>query len=504
MAPAPMRRDRPRSEEQAAPLDTSDMQGLVGRAYGHLSYARYLLLGIADPAGARRWLGHVVEDVNTAAQPRQDGVCINVALTWAGLARLGLAADALATFPRPLQEGMVTEHRSRILGDSGASAPSNWRWGAPHHPEIHVMLLVFADTEEELAAAHEKCRSELGAEGALVEVSEPIDGRLLDDVGTEHFGFMDGISQPVISGWPRTTSSVHPLAAPPPAKWTEVNPGEVLLGRADNFDKPSEGPTVAAGSGGRVLPPADWGPRGRHHLGHSGSFLVFRQLAQDVSGFRRWVAETAASARAAAPSAADPSADRSLLAAKIVGRWPNGAPLALAPGGDGEAPAGANDFGYHEMDQEGLRCPLGAHVRRANPRDSSLAHPDVALSSTKNHRILRRGRPYGPPMVDIPAQPEESEDPERGLIFVCLNADFERQFEFVQNTWINNPFFAGLYDEVDPLTGTQPAGGGRFTMQAEPVRRVVKGIPDFVTVKGGGYFFLPGIRALRYLAGVET
>lgn len=497
MAPALV--TRAGKEEQAAPLDTSDMQGLVARAYGHLSYARYLMLGIADPGGARRWLGRVVDGVNTAAQPRQDAACINVAFTWAGLARLGLSADALATFPRPLQEGMVTEHRSRILGDSGASAPSNWRWGAPHHPEIHVLVLVFADTEEELEAAYENCRSEFGAEGALVELGEPIEGRLLDDVGTEHFGFVDGISQPVISGWPRSTSSVHPPADPPPAKWTEVNPGEVLLGCADNFEKASEGPTVAAAPEAGDLPPADWGPRGRRHLGHSGSFLVFRQLAQDVSGFRRWVAE-----RATGAGSADPSTDGGLLAAKLVGRWPNGAPLALAPGADHQAPAGANDFGYHEMDQEGLRCPLGAHVRRANPRDSSTEHPDAALSSTRNHRILRRGRPYGPPFAEIPAEPAASADTERGLIFVCLNADFERQFEFVQNTWVNNPFFAGLYDEVDPLTGTQPDGGGRFTIQAEPVRRVVRGVPDFVTVKGGGYFFLPGIRALRYLAGLEN
>jgi Dyp-type peroxidase family len=476
------------------------MQGLVARAYGHLPHARYLLLGIAEPSAARRWLGHVIDDVATAAQSRQEPACINLAFTWAGLRRLGLSSDALATFPRPLQEGMVTDHRSRILGDSGASSPSNWRWGAPQHPEIHVLVLLFAATEEELAAAHQRCGSELATEGALAEVSEPIEGRLLADAGMEHFGFVDGISQPVIRGWPRTTRSVHPPADPPPARWTEVGPGEVLLGCDDNFDKPSEGPTVAAASDRVDLPPAGWGPRGRRHLGHSGSYLVFRQLAQDVSGFRRWVAETAADGR----GVDDPSTDPGLLAAKLVGRWPNGAPLALGPKGDHEAPAGANDFGYHQHDQQGLGCPLGAHVRRANPRDSSAKDPDKALTSTKNHRILRRGRPYGLPLADPAVEPGESEDAERGLLFICLNADFERQFEFVQNTWLNNPFFAGLYDEVDPLTGTQPAGGGRFTIQAEPVRRLTKGIPDFVTVKGGGYFFLPGIRALRYLAGLES
>jgi Dyp-type peroxidase family len=493
MAPAPVRPAKPR--KQVAPLDTSDMQGLMARAYGHLPHARYVLLGISEPDGARRWLGQVVEEVSTAAHPRRDEPCVNVAFTWSGLRRLGLADDALATFPRPLQEGMVTEHRSRILGDTGPSAPSGWRWGAPHNPEIHVLLLLFAKTEQDLEAAHDRCRSQFGSDEALVEVGEAIEGRLLDDAGTEHFGFTDGISQPVIRGWPGTQSSVHPPADPPPAKWAEVNPGEVVLGREDNYDKPSEGPTVAASSDHVDLPPAEWGPSGRRHLGHSGTFLVFRQLAQDVVGFRRFVAEAAA-----VEGGSTGSVDPGLLAAKLVGRWPNGAPVALAPEREDQAPAGANDFGYHELDPEGLRCPLGAHVRRANPRDSSTEHPDKALASTKNHRILRRGRIYGRPVADPPTQPGEDENAARGPLFICLNADFERQFEFVQNTWLVNPFFAGLYEEVDPVVGTQPAGGGRFTVQAEPVRRLVQGLPDFVTVKGGGYFFLPGIRALRHLA----
>lgn len=474
------------------------MQGLVARAYGHLEFSRYLLLGITDAAAARRWLGGLVDQLATAAQPRQDEPCLNVALTWEGLRQIGLPEDALATFPRPFQEGMVTEHRSRILGDVGTSAPSEWRWGAPHHVAIHVLLVLFANAEDELAAAYERRRSELTAEGGLVEVAEPIEGRLLDEKGTEHFGFADGISQPVIRGWPRTTQSVHPPAGPPPSKWAEVNPGEVLLGCLDNFEKPSEGPTVAGGRGSGNLPPANWSGD-RRHLGHSGSFLVFRQLAQDVPGFRRFVAQTAAD-----PATSGGSFDPGLLAAKLVGRWPNGAPLALAPEREDPALASGNDFGYHDLDQEGLRCPLGAHVRRANPRDSSTKQPDKALSSTKNHRILRRGRSYGLPITEPPTQPGEGEDDERGLIFVCLNADFERQFEFVQNTWLVNPFFAGLYDEVDPLVGTQPTGGGRFTLQAEPVRRVARGVPDFVTVKGGGYFFLPGISALRYLSRLST
>jgi len=479
-------------------LDVADMQGLVARAYGHHRVARYLFLGIADAGAARRWLGSVIAGVSTAAdRPDSDATpCLNLAVTWGGLRALGLAPDALATFPRPMQEGIVTAHRSRILGDQGANDPALWRWGGPANREIHILVMIYAADADQLDTEHAHRRAAYTADGALVDVGDPVDGLILDDEGHEHFGFADGISQPVIKGWPQATRSVRPPAATPPRRWTEVNPGEVVLGCNDNFDKPAEGPTVAATSDrSECLPGASWAGRGRHHLGHGGTYLVFRQLAQDVVGFRRFL-QSAAGAGAGAH--ADAGAE--LLAAKLVGRWPNGAPLVLAPDNDGQAVPGANDFGYH-VDQDGLACPLGAHIRRANPRDSSVDQPEKARTSTLNHRILRRGRSYGLPPADPPTRPGEAADAERGLVFICLNADIERQFEFVQHTWLQNPFFAGLDGEVDAVVGNRPAGGC-FTWPADPVRRKVTGLPNFVTVKGGGYFFLPGINALRYLAAL--
>jgi deferrochelatase/peroxidase EfeB len=184
----------------------------------------------------------------------------------------------------------------------------------------------------------------------------------------------------------------------------------------------------------------------------------------------------------------------------MVGRWASGAPIVLYPDGDpGEV--GSNDFGYQNDDQSGLRsCPVGAHVRRANPRDSSESSPAEGLKTTLNHRILRRGRPYGLPYVDPPTRPGEEAAAERGLVFLCLNADIERQFEFVQHTWINNPYFGGHRGEVDPVVGARPAEGGAFTMPDEPVRRKVSGLPEFVTTRGGAYFFLPGVTALAFLS----
>ncbi|MGH2579084.1 MAG: Dyp-type peroxidase, partial [Actinomycetota bacterium] len=172
--------------------------------------------------------------------------------------------------------------------------------------------------------------------------------------------------------------------------------------------------------------------------------------------------------------------------------------------GDNPDLSKSNNFGYHQLDQDGISCPLGSHIRRANPRDSSKKHPDDALRSANNHRLLRRGRPYGLPIADPPRRPGEEEAAERGLVFLCLNGDIERQFEFVQHTWLNNPEFAGLCSEVDPLVGDPGPGGGHFTEQREPVRRRLGGLSRFVTVKGGAYFFMPGVPALRYLAQLDT
>ncbi|MDQ6837444.1 MAG: Dyp-type peroxidase [Actinomycetota bacterium] len=480
------------ADDGASTLDIADMQGLVARAFGQLSVARYLLLGVTDAASARRWLASVIDDVSTAAdRPDNDTTpCLNVAFTWAGLRALGLSPDALATFPRPLQEGMVTDHRSRILGDDGVNEPGSWRWGGPTKPEIHLVVMLYAADGPALDEEHARRRAAFEADHALEEVSAAIDGAVLDNRGTEHFGFADGLSQPAMKGWPRKTRSVQPAAEPPPPKWTEVNPGEVVLGHEDNFGKPSAGPTVAAATDrGHHLGHPSWVPRGRRHLGQGGTYMVVRQLAQDVAGFRRFV------------QSGRPADDPDLLAAKLVGRWPSGAPLVLAPEHADPALAGTNDFGYH-VDQDGLSCPLGAHIRRSNPRDSSVEHPERARKSNRNHRILRRGRSYGRPLIEPPATPDEAADAERGLVFICLNADIERQFEFVQHTWLGNPYFAGLYGEVDPIMGNRPEGGS-FSWPANPVRRQVTGLPTFVTVKGGGYFFLPGIATLRYLAALK-
>jgi Dyp-type peroxidase family len=376
---------------------------------------------------------------------------------------------------------MASARRTRILGDSGPSNPERWRWGGPT-TQVHVLLLIYAGDEAE--QKRQESRWIPPATSGLAEVATHEAGRQPD--AREHFGFMDGIGQPVVAGSGRYNRQRQRTGHA-----TEIAAGDFALGYTNEYGVRSPGPTVSPDDDGEGrLPPAEDGT-GRHDLGRNGSYLVFRQLAQDVAGFWRFV-------RAAGPLVwpDDPQA-AVRLASKVVGRWPSGSPLVLHPDADGGAID--NDFTYAPTDSLGLKCPLGAHVRRANPRDALGPDPKAALASVRRHRLLRRGRSYGHRLEDL----SQDDGRERGLHFICLNADLERQFEFVQQTWVDNPVFAGLYRETDPLLGQGESGDRTFTVQAQPLRRRVPGLGRFVTVRGGAYFFLPGIRALRFLFGAS-
>jgi deferrochelatase/peroxidase EfeB len=222
---------------------------------------------------------------------------------------------------------------------------------------------------------------------------------------------------------------------------------------------------------------------------------VVRQVAQFVPKLWNYLDE--ATKDAAGRSC---PAERDKLGSKLVGRWPGGAPMALAPELDDPGQSRANDFIYRTTDPDGLGCPFGSHIRRGNPRDTLGEDAAEALKLTKRHRLIRRGRSYGPRASD-PLDLNDKE--ERGLMFMIINANIERQFEFVQQTWINSPSFHGLYDERDPIFGSSVARApGSMTIPRQPVRRRLTNLGGFVTVRGGAYFFLPSIKALHYLAGL--
>jgi Dyp-type peroxidase family len=448
-------------------LELDDMQGLLVSGYRTLPVAAYLLLRIDDVPAAREGLAAWAGAVTSARRP-PTGTALHIAFTAAGIAALSPARRLPAGFSEPFVDGMVTPYRSRLLGDVDDDDPCGWLWGGPRNGTISAILLLYAVDAGTLSGAVAKATRHATGHGMAVVrelTTLPLSGR-------EAFGFRDGLSQPTMAGlpWAKAGSEV-------------VRAGEFVLGYPNEYGLLTERPLLPPSlDPGRVLAP-DAAGSGYADLGRNGSYVALRQLRQDVPAFREFVDRAT---RAADGTPDDRARDR--LAAKLVGRWPDGAPVTVSPDRD-DAGLADDDFSYHHQDPDGMRCPIGAHIRRANPRDSLEPGPGTESSRELNrrHRLLRRGRNY-------------AADGERGLLFGCLNGNLVRQYEFVQHSWINDPSFNGLVDSVDPLVGPRDGAGTTFTEPALPVRRRHQGLPGFVQVRGGGYFFLPGIRALRYLA----
>lgn len=495
----------PRKEQSADPLiELRDVQGLVRRSYAQLREAMYVPVTFPsnDGAAPRAWLAHVLQDITRASLSRdavdQIGQAMNIAFTYQGLVMLGIEQEDCTGFSREFREGMAEQDRQRLLGDCGAADPKEWRWGGPHNEPLHAMLFVYASTRESLREAVQA--QEASAARFGVAFGAPLTTIMLPG-DKEHFGFHDGIAQPRIAGMQGDSAAV--------AAASTIPAGEVVLGYPNAYGVNPMSPTVRDSAAARqtlveaARDESEDRATGRRDLGRNGSYVVFRQLHQDVTGFWRFIDRHAQS---------DP-ARRKYLAAKMVGRWPNGAPLVKYP--DAEPSEydrkKANDFWYKD-DLAGNRCPVGSHIRRSNPRDGLQPNRSDSLLVADRHRMLRRGRAYGEPVAksldpsDILSAPEGLAD--RGLHFICFNTDLARQFEFVQNTWINNMKFDGLYRDPDPVVAPHvaavdarhPEEVSRFTIQQSPVRQRLCGLPRFVTMVGGAYLFMPGLNALKYLS----
>jgi Dyp-type peroxidase family len=463
-----------------------DIQGFILSGYGHMPHSAFLLLRVDDARAARSWIARVTPRLQTAAPWKSaDGekpkTAMNLAFTWAGLSALGLARDTLQSFPHEFAYGMA--ERALILQDTGTSAPEHWELGAPAAP-IHVMLLLYATDVERLETLVESERGDLSA--GLAEVGLERGDR--PRTNTEQFGFRDGVSQPPIG-------SLREGTAP---KQFIVEAGAFVLGHTDEYGVLPPTPSVTdAHDPDGVLPPFPGYP-GRRDLGRNGTYFVYRKLEQDVAGFWNFAEQQANG---------DP-AEMVAIASKFIGRWPSGAPLALFPDRDSITPGRRprNGFGYLEEDPHGYGCPIGSHVRRVNPRDSLSQLPrDAATKTTMRHRILRRGISYGKPAFshkDLrdgkpPVGLAPDEEP-RGLHFIGINTSLSSQFEMVSEEWAMNARFQGLFQTQDPVLGND-AGPGRMVIQRNGVRRVIEGVPSFVTTKGGDYFFMPGVTALHFL-----
>jgi deferrochelatase/peroxidase EfeB len=472
-------------------VDYCDVQGLLRFGYRKLPDTRYYLLRIRDAAAARSWLASApVSTAETKSPPVARA--LQVAFTASGLRNLGVREQIVAGFSPEFVNGMAAENnRSRRLGDTGDSDPSKWFWGGPRD-RIDLLVILFAAHGEMAEWQQQICNTEWtrAFEGDALSTSD-LNGR-------EPFGFIDGISQPELDWDGRRDTSRDQL------DYTNlVALGEFVLGYPNEYGKYTERPLLDPDyeGAGTLLPAAD--DPGKRDFGRHGTYLVLRQLEQDVGGFWNFVNGQTGSS----------GCGKALAEAMIGRRLDDGAPLAPLTTGAIEgitvaAGAPENRFTYKE-DGEGLRCPFGAHIRLANPRNTDFpgrpsgmisrtlamlgagapGFRDDLIASTRFHRLLRRAREYGRPGQDSEAA---------GLHFVCLNANISRQFEFVQNAWILNGKFNALPDESDPLLGS---GDGRFSIAREgkcPLR--VTGIPRFITVRGGAYFFMPGLRAIQYFA----
>jgi Dyp-type peroxidase family len=440
--------------------DHADIQGNLLTPYA-LPYGAFLLVNMADGDAGRAWLGELAERV-TGARDQDAGLsgAWNVAFTYPGLEALGVPERFLRPLPQDFREGMEARAVDR-LKDIGESDPGRWQTGLRESDGGHMMVMLRARTHTERDDLVEEARQLFGRHILYDEITNPLPDspEELQKCGggqREHFNFADGCSQPAIEGSPAADRD----------KYQRVKTGEFLLGYPD-FD-------------GLVT--------GAMRFFRNGSFMVFRKLEQRVLAFRR-ILESC-------------ELPDDLVAAKIVGRWRNGEPLVMdQPGRGSERRSDLNDFRYgspvadgpadnRPEDPWGERCPLGAHIRRAFPRDALVG----GELRTRRHRILRRGMPYGEKLPD--EVPDDQPDVGRGLLFVCFNASIARQFELVQSWCLDGNLF-DVPGEADFLLAPSEA---TMTIRHDGRTYRLKRKDPLVVTRGGGYFFYPGIGALRAIA----
>ena len=478
-------------------LDLNEIQGNVLAAFNK-DFQAFVFLRVRDGVTARAWLDEItpliatsrdVRDFNDARRAARDtphrsaalpsSVWRGIALSHLGLGSFGVAIDDLLKFPRAFRHGM--QARSLKLGDTGASAPQEWP--RQFRSQCHAIVIVAADSQRDLEAALRVERSRC-ARYRIEIVVEQFGGARSDDPGHEHFGFRDGISQPGVRGFTQPNPFDEQQGVP---GQDLLHPGEFVLGYPSQagagHDVPDAGPISTSGPAWTV----------------NGSYLVVRRLRQDVAGFRTFVQLMAVRH----------GMSEDLVGAKMIGRYKSGAPLArLEDQADSFDPTQGdpstldptillderiNDFEF-DRDVDGVVMPHAAHIRKVYPRDTATS--DGGESDTQRHRILRRGIPFGASLQEgesgANAYPND-----RGLMFLCYQSSIERQFEFVQRRWVNDPNFPSRGAGQDPVIAQDAHPIGFRMPGARPDH--VEMMQRFVTTTGGGYFFQPSLSALAAL-----
>jgi len=437
-----------------AKLDLHEIQATVLRQRPAPYFGTHVFLRVDDLQAGRAFLRRLTPYVDSAAGWRiAANAWLAIGISYAGLEVLGVPQESLQSFPEAFRAGMAA--RARQLGDEGVNDPKNWEppFGKG---QIHLGVTVFSDSEEKrrrvLAMAREQYDSFPGVKVLHTQDfgAQPGDRNSL--------GYKDGIDQPAIEG-----SGDEPL----PGQGRPIKAGEFILGYPGEAGVPLP------------MPQPDI-------LGRNGTYVGLRKYQTRVGAFNRFLRANGST-----------EAEWELLAAKLVGRWRSGTPLTLAPDVDNPA-LGAdsqrnNDFDYSD-DPRGRQAPFGCHIRRMNPRDTKLAR----LTDVNLHRLIRRGTTYGPP-YDPDALSEEEDQVPRGAYFLFISAKAMTTIEFLQQEWINDGNFMELGSERDPIIGLQEEGA-TFTIPREPVRRRVHGIETFNVLRGGEYFFMPSLSALKWLS----
>jgi Dyp-type peroxidase family len=435
-------------------VELDDIQAMVLRDRPEPYYGSHIMLRVDDAQSGRSFLDRLNPHVDSAAEWWMPGKpWIAVAITYAGLVALGVPEDSLASYPEAFRVGMAA--RAEKLADIGDNHPSHWERGF-RGSQIHIALSVFSQAEATWRRTMETARRHYEGVAGITVLTIQDFGAQPGDLNP--LGYRDSIGQPAIEG-----SGISPLPGQGPA----IKAGEFILGYPGEAGIPLPAP----------LPDV---------LGRNGTYVGLRKYQSRVGAFNRFLHANAHT-----------DDERELLAAKLVGRWRSGAPLTLAPTQDdpalGADPTRNNDFSYAD-DPNGLQVPLGAHMRRMNPRDTKMA----LLANVNLHRIIRRSTTYGAP-YDPDAMSPHDDDTPHGLFFIFMSAKAMATMEFLQGEWINNGNFMGIGEERDPNVGEQQAGA-TFTIPREPVRRRIHGIETFNVLRGGEYFFMPSLSALQWIA----
>jgi deferrochelatase/peroxidase EfeB len=491
--------EKAHADKASGTLDLEDIRGFILRGY-RMPMVRHFLLEVGEPAQARKLLGRFLngdeldapqittaEDWHVGFEPgpgdnpeepprRKPDYCLNVGITWPGLVALEVTSRVpLLSFKSFGAFTSGAAERAALVGDTGQSAPENWIGGFGKGTD-HVLVTLHAISPDALTAYSGRLTALFAEGGAYQEIWRQ-DGMALMEIkdgqpvptSRVHFGYTDGISMTTIHGGPERYTPDHQERCEP---WLFV-----LRDEAENYIVPE--------------------PR---ELGLNGSFACFKMIETDGVGFENFLQSN------------KDKIDPELHATKICGRWRNGVPLMLSP--ETDSPAGGissehlNNFEYVNADgsgdPKGLRCPVGAHMRRINPRGQPVTGQGVPGGSNNTHRLIRRGMPYGP--VYDPAKPYDGI--ERGLLGYFINSSIENQYEFVLGHWVNDSDFAGAVrlnpKSKDPMIGTQDPAESVFVIPqangAPPIK--ITGFSSFIMTKAAAYCFLPSMAAIKFISGL--